>query len=303
MSKSPKVTVLMPVFNGERYIKEAIDSILHQSFADFELLVIDDGSTDAGPEIVELIKDQRIRLCRSEKNQGVPAALNIGLDLAHGQYIARMDSDDISLPERLAKQVEFMEANSEFGLCGTNALSINAEGEIITPPWWHETPVPLEWTLFWENPVAHSTVMVRAGILKSFKLKYRLLPAEDGDLWSRLVLKARIARLPEVFLHYRYRPESAFNARRNEHIRQAIESSRELARAVTGQEAPRFHRYLTIYPQAMGERPKPDKRTAVEKWINVLLKKSGEFWGWDKTRFAYASKDGRMRLQRYFSHI
>ncbi|MEW5784291.1 MAG: glycosyltransferase [Bacillota bacterium] len=301
--RRPKVTVVLPVFNGEKYLREAVDSILNQTYTDFELLVIDDGSTDSSAAIVNAYNDRRVKLVQSSKNRGIAAALNIGIDLAGGEYMARMDSDDISLPERLANQVEFMEANPEYGLCGTNVRSINSEGKIITPPWWSKTPAPLEWILLWDNPVAHPTAVMRMAALRQFNLRYRMIPDEDGDLWSRLALKARIARLPEVLLHYRYRPDGAFNTRKNEHIRQAIASSRELARAIAGREAPAFHRYLTVYPRALGERPLPCDRKAAAGWVNLLLKKARKHWRWDAERYGHALTDGRKRLKRYFSTI
>src|SRR5271170_5563678 len=112
------VTVLMPVHNGERYLAEAIESVLGQSAGDLELLIVDDGSTDRSAEICRDYRDPRIRLVQNPTHLGIVASLNRGLDLAAGAYVARMDSDDISLPERLEKQIRLLDENPEVGVCG-----------------------------------------------------------------------------------------------------------------------------------------------------------------------------------------
>jgi len=117
--KEPKVTVLMPVYNGEKYLNEAIDSILGQTFKDFKFLIINDGSTDGTADILKSYKDSRIKVTNNEKNIGLTKSLNKGLKMAKSEYIARMDADDISLPTRLQKQVEFMDSHPKVGVCGT----------------------------------------------------------------------------------------------------------------------------------------------------------------------------------------
>jgi len=115
----PQLTVLMPVYNGGPFLRSAIESILNQDFSDFDFLIIDDGSTDGSHEIAASYADPRIRLESNGRNLGLIATLNRGLDLARGTYVARMDADDIAFPDRLSKQLTFMEAHPEIGLCGT----------------------------------------------------------------------------------------------------------------------------------------------------------------------------------------
>ena len=115
----PMVTVLMAVYNGEKFLKEAMESILTQTFTDFEFLIINDGSTDNSVKIIEEFNDPRIRLIHNEKNLKLIASLNKGISLAKGKYIARMDCDDISMPYRLEKEVDFLENSLEYGLVGT----------------------------------------------------------------------------------------------------------------------------------------------------------------------------------------
>lgn len=296
-SEKPKVTVLMPVYNGEKYLREAIDSILSQTFTDFEFLIVNDGSTDGSVNIINSYDDPRICLVHNEKNLKLPAALNKGIDLARGAYIARMDCDDLSLPARLVRQVAFMDAHPEYGLCASNMIIVNTEKEIIGPGF-VDTAVPSEWTLLWENPFGHPTVMLRKEVLDKYNLRYRELFSEDSDLWSRLVLTARITRLPEVLLHYRSHSDSAFSQNARGHILQAIESSKQLACAIAGQEVPEFHRELTIYPQAMGEPPKHYDISAVKEWIDLLLYNCRKIFGWDELSYQHAKNDSPRLLGR-----
>ncbi|MEW5784278.1 MAG: glycosyltransferase [Bacillota bacterium] len=296
--KSPQVTVLMPVFNGEKYLEEAIGSILKQSFVDFELLIINDGSTDGSAAIINSYHDPRVRPVHNEKNLKLAAALNRGIALARGEYIARMDCDDLSLPERLSRQVSFLDENPSCGLCATNAVAVNTAGENLFNLFPEETAVPLEWTLIWENPIAHPTVMLRKKFLLEFDLKYQDIPSEDYDLWCRLVLRAKISRMSEVLLHYRYHPDSSYNVEKKRHLLQAIASSRDLAFAVTRQEIPVFHADLTIFPKAMGEPPKVYDTGSVNEWLALLLAKSREKFGWDDRGYQNAKDDSRRLLAR-----
>ncbi|MGB1216791.1 MAG: glycosyltransferase family 2 protein, partial [Saprospiraceae bacterium] len=132
MTQVPIVSVIMPVYNGGTYLHTAIQSILHQKFSDFEFIIINDGSSDNSLEIIESFEDKRIKCISFEQNQGIVAALNKGVESSKGKYIARMDADDISHPERLGKQVDFLEKRTEIGIVGTGAFifSINKNNKI-----------------------------------------------------------------------------------------------------------------------------------------------------------------------------
>jgi len=129
--KNPEVTVLMSVYNGEKYLREAIDSILNQTFTDFEFLIVNDGSTDRTAEILRSYDDPRIIIINNEKNIGLTKSLNIGLRMAKGEYIARMDADDVSMPERLQKQIELLNQKKNTGLVGTYYTIINEKGKVF----------------------------------------------------------------------------------------------------------------------------------------------------------------------------
>ncbi|MDO1451018.1 glycosyltransferase [Rhodocytophaga aerolata] len=202
METSPlKVSVVMPVYNGESYIKEAITSILYQTFIDFEFIIINDGSTDASVRIIESFKDKRIRLIHNDQNIGLTATLNKGIDLAKGEYIARMDADDVSLEERLAKQVTFLDQNPDIGVCGTWFKIINTNQIIERPNSFED----IKLHLLCNNAFGHSTVMMRKSFLKNFGLLYNIdyRYAQDYELWVRCYAFFRLANISEVLVLYR----------------------------------------------------------------------------------------------------
>jgi glycosyltransferase involved in cell wall biosynthesis len=201
MLSNPKITVLMPVYNCELYIQEAVDSILKQTFTDFEFLIIDDASTDNTVAIIKTYNDPRIQLIQKPQNSGYTNSLNYGLGVAKGEYIARMDGDDVSLPERFAKQVAFLDTNPDVVLCGT-LYQIIGTNKICDHPLTHET---IKVKLISGCYIAHPTVMFRKNVFESNKLEYdpKMEPAEDYELWSRLVFLGEIANIGEVLLHYR----------------------------------------------------------------------------------------------------
>jgi glycosyltransferase involved in cell wall biosynthesis len=198
---NPIVSVIMPVFNAEKYIKQAIESILSQSFQDFELLIFDDCSTDNSLSIIQSFEDSRIKLFNSPKNIGYLVHLNKGLKQSRGKYIARMDADDISLPQRFEKQIAFMETNKEFGLLGTWAQIYN-EDQFIKP---HTTDLSIRVGLVKMNQFIHSSVFIRKDILEKHHLNYNeeLYTAEDYDLWVRISDYCKIGNLNEVLIQYR----------------------------------------------------------------------------------------------------
>jgi len=198
----PSVTVLMSVYNGEKYLSDAIDSILNQTFPDFELLIINDGSIDGSSEILHNYsqQDKRIRL-HHQTNQGLIAALNKGLELARGKFIARMDADDVSLPERLAIQLAFLEAHPDVGVLGSGAVAMDSSGissYTVQFPMQHDV---LRWFLCFTNPIVHPTAMMRQPIVAQVGgYNAAAVHAEDYDLWCRLCCVTRLSNLQNVLL-------------------------------------------------------------------------------------------------------
>jgi glycosyltransferase involved in cell wall biosynthesis len=204
---TPVVTVLMPVYNAERFLKQAIQSLLAQTFTDFELLIINDGSTDKSVSIIESFHDKRIRLVHNEKNSGVIDTLNKGITLATGKYIARMDADDYSLPSRFEKQVNYLEQHKDIAVLGTCIMQVNADGEELGA--WNDdfqntNPQQIFKTVAKTNCIAHPTVMMRTEIVRCYAYSKEQKGSEDWDLWMRLVSdRHRIDKLPEILLKYR----------------------------------------------------------------------------------------------------
>lgn len=206
----PKVTVLMAVYNGECYLREAIDCFLHQTFRDFEFLIINDGSTDHSREIILSYDDPRIRLVDNEYNLGLAKSLNKGLELAAGQYIARQDADDISDPERLEKQVAFLDSNPMVALTGTLYETIDAHGKLIERIAMPCGFTDIRWCLLFFNPFSHSAVMFRKSVVLERIGFYNeaLRYSEDYELWSRIVRRLEVANLNEYLAKVRVSPES-----------------------------------------------------------------------------------------------
>ena len=201
-TKSPAITVLMPVYNGAKYLNESIDSILNQTFSDFEFLIIDDESTDDSVKIIKSYDDPRIKLIVNKKNIGQSATLNKGLELARGKYIARMDQDDISMPERLKKQMEFMDECPNIGVCGS-WIQHFGKYDYLTPLELDDDSIKIK--LLTNQNLAHPAVMIRKSTLVKYQLNYdpTFTIAMDYDLWVRMFEYCSFANLPEPLLKYR----------------------------------------------------------------------------------------------------
>ena len=204
----PEVTVLMPVYNGERYLRESIDSILNQTFTDYEFLIIDDASTDSSRDIILSYDDQRMKLIENEQNIGQSESLNIGFHETQGKYIARMDQDDVSLPLRLEKQVCFMDEHAEVGVCGTYVRFVNDKDRRISHPYLREPMLSnneLKAQLLFSPCFQHPTVMIRSKILLNHEIKYEkeYEPAEDYWMWNQLSAVTEYRNIPEILLKLR----------------------------------------------------------------------------------------------------
>ena len=201
---SPRVSVLMPVYNGEQYLAEAIESILNQTFADFEFIIIDDASQDGSLSIVRDFarRDKRIQIIENQDNLGLSISLNKGIRAARGEYIARMDADDISTPQRFEDQVAFMDANPDIGICGTWVEYFGGDAEILKFPLNHDA---IYARMLFENALAHPSVMMRAISIKEQGLLYdeEVQYAQDYELWSRAVIMVKLANIDQILLRYR----------------------------------------------------------------------------------------------------
>jgi glycosyltransferase involved in cell wall biosynthesis len=193
----------MPVYNGEKFLRESINSILNQTYTNFEFIIIDDGSKDSSVEIIKGYKDKRIKFYRNHKNKGLPYTLNRGIDLSRGKYIARMDHDDVSLTYRLEKQVTFMEDNPEIDICGSAIVTeFKGTDKIFRQPSHHEE---IKATLLFKNAMAHPTIVMRKKSMVKCGLLYDplMVNAEDYELWTRVCWSLKMANIYEPLLNYR----------------------------------------------------------------------------------------------------
>src|SRR4030095_2389369 len=209
----PIISVVMSVYNGQAFLAEAVESILGQTFRDFEFIVIDDGSTDRTEKILATYasRDGRLRVFRQE-NKGRTESLNIGIGLAEGKYIARMDADDVSLPHRLQVQVDFMEQHPEVCLLSASYERINKDGRLLD-----RVPVPLlddeiRSMMLHKNAMCHPAVMMRKEVVIACGVYRKVFSeSEDYDLWLRMSERCQLANLEEPILQYRVHSRQASN--------------------------------------------------------------------------------------------
>jgi glycosyltransferase involved in cell wall biosynthesis len=202
--EQPFVSVVMPVFNTAHFLPETIESILNQSYAHFEFLIIDDASPDHSMQVIEdyARKDKRIITISNPHNLGVVGTRNKGVQRARGKYVALMDGDDVALPERLATQVDFMEKNPDCGACGSNVYQINAESIVTGKVTFPSEDREIKNAFFFITPVRHSTVMVQRECFEKVGLYQENVP-EELDLFMRIGCKYKLANLHDFLLKYR----------------------------------------------------------------------------------------------------
>jgi glycosyltransferase involved in cell wall biosynthesis len=201
-----KVSVVMPAYNAEKYIAAAIESVLSQTFKDFELLVVDDGSTDRTQPIIDQYRraDERVVLLKNDQNLRLAKTLNRGIEAARGKYVARMDADDISLPERLEKQIDFLEKNSEVSIVGgTMEVVDEAGGKRGERRYW-ESDEEIRKRIFLFSPFCHPAIMIRKAVLeKSGLYDPDYNPAEDYEFYLRVGIHSKFANLADPLIKYR----------------------------------------------------------------------------------------------------
>ncbi len=208
----PRITVLLPLFNGEAHLRETLESVLGQTYRNFEILIIDDGSKDQGPSIAKSFGDPRIRLIQNQPALGLSASLNQGIREAQGEWIARMDADDICASDRFARQLAFLDSHPEINLLGTAIEIFGATvPRVIQNPLTH---AGIAAELCFNAAFAHPTVFFRRSKFLELGLFYdpHCRRAEDYELWTRAISKVRCANLPEPLLRYRIHAAQASSA-------------------------------------------------------------------------------------------
>lgn len=229
------VSVVMPVYNSQDFLPEATESILSQTFRDFEFIIVDDCSTDNSAAIAldYQKRDARIRIYHHEQNIGIVGARNTGLELAQGKYIAWMDSDDVSIPERIEKQFLFMESHPEVGITSANAIMIDGKGNFLSDIQMPQTHILITWAFCFYDPIINPAVManrelcIQAGGYRDLaKGKTEYFP-EDYDLWIRLSNQTRFHNFSETLLKLRKHGKNITNTR----LQSTLRNSSRICRA------------------------------------------------------------------------
>jgi glycosyltransferase involved in cell wall biosynthesis len=214
--KNPKVSVLLPVYNGEKYLQESIKSILNQTFEDFELIIIDDGSVDKTPEIVKKNKDSRIRILTNEKNLGVSRSLNHGLRKVKGKYIARCDGDDLNNRSRFKIQVNFLDQNPEVVMVGSNAELINEKGKIVGRTNYPLSDIDLRKKMLIRNSVLHPSVMFRKSAINKIGGYSNIFNGvEDYRLFFQLMTLGKIQNMEDYLIKRRFHKDAVTKINHN----------------------------------------------------------------------------------------
>lgn len=229
----PLVSIVMAVHNGEPHLRLALDSLLAQTYAQLEIVVVDDASTDASPAILAGCDDPRLTVITNPAQRGLASSLNLGLARASGDYLARMDADDIAHPRRIELQLAYMESHPETGLLGTACRLIDDDGTVLGTARHPENDTAMRWRALFAPPLAHPSAMIRGDVWRRHGLGYdpEWPVAQDYELWPRLLKHCRGANLQAVLLDYRLHAASASSARRQEQERWALRvCEREAAR-------------------------------------------------------------------------
>lgn len=260
-SPAPVVSVLMAAFNGAALLPETLDSLLAQTLAAWELVVVDDASTDGTAELLRAIPDPRIRLIRAPENGGVVRARNLAAAHARGRYWAALDQDDLCRPERFARQVDYLDRHTDTVLLGT-AAAVLTDGRVRPsplPP--TTTPDFVEYLLHLRNPLVWSSVMVRADAARRLdpfiRPDYRY--ADDYDLHHRMMALGRVARLDEELTVYRYHPDQASQRHVDTMVGNAVKVATEAYRPIFGEQA--AERALLVARHVMNGDAVPDRST------------------------------------------
>lgn len=298
----PRVSIIMPCCNSEKYLDKAIKSVIYQTYRNFELIIIDDNSTDNTEKIINqwLEKDFRIRFYKKNpEEKGIATSMNKGIELAQGKYITRMDSDDIIIPEKIESQVNFLDNNKEYGVCSTNIAMLDKLGNVYNLNVYPEQTVPSEWTFLWTNPVPNAPCMYRASIIKENNIKFsNLKTAEDYDFLRKLITKTKTYMINEPLYYYRKVENSSYNSNIEETFKISLGISTKYYKHVTGEEPPIYYKFLTWFYT------EDDEPVIVDvKEINDFLQKTAEelkeFYKWNDEQYNNVKIDILKMIEKY----
>lgn len=299
---TPKVSIIMPCYNSEKYIEKAIQSVLDQTYRNFELIIIDDDSTDKTWEIIEQYakKDFRVICTKKDENEkGISKSMNKGIEMARGKYITRMDSDDIIIPEKIFRQVQFLDKNEEYGVCSVNIAMMDNLGNIYNENVYPEQKVPSEWTFLWTNPVPNAPCMYRTNIIKDNNITFsNLRTAEDYDFLEKLITKTKVYMINLPLYYYRYNEKSTYNRNRIETFKNSLDISKKYYTEVTKKNAPDFYKFLTWFYTNEDE-PIIEDVQVINEFLEKTAKEFNEYYKWTEEQYSNVKTDILKTIEKY----
>jgi len=270
VKRYPEVSVIMPTFNSAHYLRDAISSVLRQSFQDFELVVVDDGSTDETASVLNQIADPRLQVVSLDQNMGLASARNVGLEKSRGELIAWLDSDDLSRSDRLMRQVRILRKEPEIGLCGS---WVKTFGGTRTHSWRYPRSADvIASRMVFDDPLATSSVVVRrVAVEEAGGFNRSLAPAEDYDLWERLTHKWHLVNVPRFLTRYRLHNAQSSVMQREKQC-QAVRAiqARQLQRLTDHLDSEEWRIHLAL-GRGWGEGLSSEDLPLVEAWVRRLL--------------------------------
>lgn len=297
----PKVSIAMPCYNSSKYLGKAIESILEQTYCNFELIIVDDKSTDNTMEQIKQYaeKDFRIKVLSNEFEKGVSGAMNTAIKHSTGQYFTRMDSDDISDLTRIENQVNFLESNKKYGVCSVNISMIDELGNIYNENVYPDSKIPHEWTFLWTNPIPNAPCMYRTNIIKDNNILFsNLRTAEDYEFLSHIIVKNKVYMLPEALYLYRHTTNSLFNSNLKETFNNSIEISKNYLKKITDTEIPAYYENLTCFQDKHAQVIVEDIKV-VNRFLTKIAKQFKEYFNWSEEDYNVVIYSIPEILERY----
>lgn len=298
----PRVSIIMPCCNSEKYLDKAIKSVIDQTYRNYELIIIDDNSTDNTEKIINkwLEKDFRIRFYKKNpEDKGIATSMNKGIELAQGEYITRMDSDDIIIPEKIESQVKFLDNNKEYGVCSTNIAMLDKLGNVYNLNVYPEQTVPSEWTFLWTNPIPNAPCMYRTSLIKENNIKFsNLKTAEDYDFLRKLITKTKVYMINEPLYYYRKIQESAYNSNIEETFKTSLDICTKYYQYVIAEESPSYYKFLTWFYTEDDEPEMVDVKE-INDFLQKTAKKLKEYYKWDEEQYNNVKIDILKIIEKY----
>lgn len=288
------ISVIMPVYNTEKYIREAIESILNQTYNKFELLIVDDKSTDKSYDIALEYqnKDKRVKVLKNQKEKGISGAVNTGIEISKGEYITRMDSDDRSLPTRLEKQYKFLQENKNYNACSVNLYYIDKKGKKISEKISKKYESPYEWLIISFDPIPNAPILYSSKIIKEKNIRFsnKYKTAEDYDfLKDYLYNGGKITLIDEALYEYRFHETSITINNYSTTYKNSLEIIDSYIKSISKLKMPKDYSYFTGYRNFENMDEYIDVKTNL-KFLNDLLIDFKKYYKWTDKETEEAEK-------------